>query len=70
VPHDALHFEQGSSYVYRVERGTLHRIPVTVGNLNLTDVQILSGLKAGEQVALTTTNGQPLIDGEPVKIVD
>ncbi|HTW46874.1 MAG TPA: efflux RND transporter periplasmic adaptor subunit [Acidobacteriaceae bacterium] len=70
VPHDALHFEQGSSYVYRVEGGTLHRAPVTVGSVTLTDVQIVSGLKAGDQVALTTTNGQPLIDGEPVKIVD
>jgi HlyD family secretion protein len=70
VPHDALHFEQGSSYVYRVEGGTLHRVAVTVGSLNTNDVQIVSGLKAGERVALTTTNGQPLIDGEPVKIVD
>jgi HlyD family secretion protein len=70
VPHDALHFERGSSYVYRVEGGTLHRVPVTVGSLNLTDVQIVSGLKVGDQVALTTTNGQPLTDGEPVKVVD
>jgi HlyD family secretion protein len=70
VPHDALHFEQGSSYVYRVESGTLHRVPVTVGSLNLTDVQIVSGLRAGDRVALTTTNGQPLIDGEPVRVVD
>jgi HlyD family secretion protein len=70
VPRDALHTEQGSNYVYRVAGGTLHRDPVQVGQLNLTDVQILRGLRAGDQVALTTTNGQPLIDGEPVKIVD
>jgi HlyD family secretion protein len=70
VPHDAMHFEQGSSYVYRVEGGTLHRVPVSVGRVNLTDVQILSGLKAGDQVALITTNGQPLIDGQPVKVVE
>jgi HlyD family secretion protein len=70
VPRDALHSEQGSSYVYRVEGGKLHRVPVTVGSLNLSDVQIVSGLKAGDQVALTTTNGQPLLDGQPVTIVD
>jgi HlyD family secretion protein len=70
VPHDALHFEQGSSYVYRIERGTLRRVAVTVGRVNLTDVQIVNGLKVGDQVALTTTNGQPLIDGEPIKVVD
>jgi len=69
VPHDALHFEQGASYVYRLEGDTLHRVPVTVGTVNLTDVQIVSGLKAGQTVALNTTNGQPLADAEPVRIV-
>jgi HlyD family secretion protein len=70
VPRDALHSEHDSSYVYRVEGGTLHRVAVTYGGLNTNDVQILSGLKPGDQVALTTTNGQPLSDGEPVRIVD
>jgi HlyD family secretion protein len=70
IPRDALHPQQGANYVYRVERGTLHRVPVTVGSLDITGVQILGGLKAGDQVALTTTNGEPLIDGEPVKIID
>lgn len=69
VPHDALHFEQGASYVYRLEGDTLHRVPVTVGTVNLTDVQIVSGLKAGDKVALNTTNGQPLSDGVPVRAV-
>ncbi|HEX3663470.1 MAG TPA: efflux RND transporter periplasmic adaptor subunit [Acidobacteriaceae bacterium] len=69
VPHDALHFEQGASYVYRLEGDTLHRTPVTVGTVNLTDVQIASGLKAGDKVALNTTNGQPLSDGVPVEVV-
>jgi HlyD family secretion protein len=69
VPHDALHFEQGASYVYRLEGDTLHRVPVTVGTVNLSDVQIVSGLKAGDQVALNTTNGQPLSDGVPVRVV-
>ena len=69
VPHDALHFEQGASYVYRLEGSTLHRVPVTVGTVNLTDVQIVSGLEAGQAVALNTTNGQPLSDGVPVRVV-
>ncbi len=69
VPHDALHFEQGASYVYRLEGDMLHRVPVTVGTVNLTDVQIVSGLKAGDKVALNTTNGQPLSDGVPVRAV-
>lgn len=69
VPREALHIEQGSDYVYREEGGSLHRVPVTVGKLNLVSVQIISGLKAGDNVALNSTNGQPLIDGEPVRIV-
>jgi len=69
VPRDALHTEQGKSYVYRVLNGTLHRTPVTVGALNLTQVEILSGLREGDVVALGTTNGQPLSEGVAVKIV-
>lgn len=69
VPHDALHFEQGASYVYRLDGNTLHRVAVTVGTVNLTDVQIVSGLKPGDKVALGTTNGQPLSDGVPVNVV-
>lgn len=69
VPHDALHFERGASYVYRLEGDTLHRVPVTVGTVNLTDVQIVSGLQAGQVVALNTTNGQPLSDGVPVRVI-
>jgi len=69
VPRDALHIEGGATYVYRVRGNILHRVPVAVGNLNLVAVQIVSGLKAGEVVALTTTNGQPLIDGQPVQII-
>ena len=69
VPRDALHIEQGASYVYRVENGSLHRVAVTVGKLNLVSVQIISGLSAGDTVALNTTNGQPLTGGAPVRIV-
>jgi HlyD family secretion protein len=69
VPRDACHFDPGATYVYRVERGTLYRVPVTVGSSNLIESQIISGLKAGDQVATTTTNGEPLADGVPVKIV-
>jgi HlyD family secretion protein len=69
IPRDALYFEQGSPYVYRVANGSLHRAQVTLGKLNLTDVQIVRGLKAGDVVATGTTNGQPLGDGLPVNIV-
>ncbi len=69
VPRDALHTEQGKSYVYLVVNGRLHRTPVVVGALNLTQVEIRSGLHEGETVALGTTNGQPVSQGAAVEIV-
>jgi HlyD family secretion protein len=69
VPRDALHIERGAPFVYRKEGNSLHRVNVTIGVLNLTDVQITSGLKAGDVVALGTTNAQPLSEGVPVKVV-
>ncbi|MGA7884448.1 MAG: efflux RND transporter periplasmic adaptor subunit [Acidobacteriaceae bacterium] len=69
IPRDALFFEQGSPYVYRVADGSLHRTQVTLGRLNLSQAQIVSGLKAGDMVATGTTNGQPLGDGQPVTVV-
>jgi HlyD family secretion protein len=69
VPRDALHTEQGKSYVYRVINGRLRRTAVTVNALNLTQVEITSGLKEGETVSLGTTNGQPVSEGVAVEIV-
>jgi HlyD family secretion protein len=70
VPREALHVEGGRDYVYVVSRGTLHRVPVEVGALNLTVVQILKGLEPHTTVALGTTNGAPISEGVPVRIVN
>ena len=69
VPREALHTENGLSYVYRVVHGRLKRTRVTVGNLNLTQIQINSGVSAGDVVALGSTTTQPLVDGAPVDVV-
>jgi len=66
IPREALHTDRGRSYVFRVVNGTLRRTEVTVGNLNLTQVEILTGLKEGDVVALGSTNAQPLVAGMPV----
>jgi|HubBroStandDraft_6_1064221.scaffolds.fasta_scaffold21604_3 HlyD family secretion protein len=70
VPREALHIEGGRDYVYVVSGDTLHRAPVQVGAINLTMVQILSGLKDGTVVALGTTNGAPISEGAPIRIVN
>ena len=69
VPREALHSENGKTYVYRVVKGALLKTYVTVGTLNLTQVAILSGLAEGDLVATGTENGQPLQEGVPVKVV-
>jgi len=70
VPREALHIEGGRDYVYTVSNGALHRTLVQVGAINLTMVQIVSGLKAHTVVALGTTNGTPISEGVPIRIVN
>jgi HlyD family secretion protein len=70
VPREALHVEGGRDYVYVVEKDTLHRAVVQVGAINLTEVQIVSGLKPHAVVALGTTNGAPVTEGVPIRIVE
>lgn len=67
APRDALRSENGKTYVFRVEGDELKRTPVTIGNFNLSQVAILSGLKAGDWVATGTISGQPLQEGVPIK---
>ena len=69
VPREALHSENGKSYVYKVVKGTLQRTYVTTGTINLTQAAILSGLDEGDLVASGSENGQPLQEGIPIKVV-
>jgi HlyD family secretion protein len=70
VPREAFHTEAGKDYVYIVSKDKLQRDGVQVGAINLTQVQIRSGLEEGATVALGTTNGQPITDGVPIRIVE
>ncbi len=69
VPREALHTEQGLTYVYKVVHGSLKRSQVTVGSLNLTQVQIRSGVGSGDVVALGSVGGQPLTNGVAVDVL-
>jgi HlyD family secretion protein len=68
IPREALHSEGGKDYVYLLHGNMLRRKPVTKGALNLTQVQIVDGLKENDTVALSTTNGETLAEGVPVHI--
>jgi HlyD family secretion protein len=67
MPREALHEQNGNYFAFKVENGELVRAPITIGTPNLTQVPILSGLQAGDTVAIGTTNGQPLQEGVPIK---
>ncbi len=68
VPREALHSENGKSYVYRLEKKVLRHVPVTVGARNLTQVEITKGLTEHDVLALSTTNGEPLAEDVPVHV--
>lgn len=68
VPREALHVENGKTFVYKVVGDELVRTPVTPGSYNLTREQIVSGLKEGDTIATGTINGQPLQEGVPVQV--
>lgn len=70
IPREALHTEGASDYVYRIVQGKLVRTPVQVGVLNLTRVEILSGLTEKDMVALNATSNRDLSNGLTVKIVE
>jgi len=55
------------SYVYVARDGVLQRVPVTTGIRSGTSVEIVSGLKGGEQVVCALDPG--LTDGQMVKAI-
>lgn len=73
IPREALHIEGASGsndFVYRVIDNRLVRTPVQVGVVNLTRVEITSGLTEKDTVALSSTSNHELSNGLPVKVVE
>jgi HlyD family secretion protein len=70
VPREALRTEGAIDYVFRVVGGKLVRTPVQVGVVNLTRVEITSGLTEKDTVALSATSNRDLSHGLAVKIVE
>lgn len=69
VPREALHTD-GGDFVYRVVNGKLVRTPVVVGVVNLTRVEIVSGLTDKDTVALSATSNRDLTNGLAVKAIE
>jgi HlyD family secretion protein len=69
IPREALHTDNGN-YVYRVIDNKLVRTPVQVDLVNLTRVEIVSGLADKDTVALNATSNRDLSNGLAVKVVE
>jgi HlyD family secretion protein len=52
IPREALHTDGTLNYVYRIVNGSLVQTPVVPGVINLTNVEIVSGLTANDMVVL------------------
>jgi HlyD family secretion protein len=68
IPREALHTDNGTGFVFVLRDDKLHRTPVKLGTISLTQVGILEGLKDHDVVALSSTSGQPLSDGASSRI--
>jgi multidrug efflux pump subunit AcrA (membrane-fusion protein) len=53
VPLQSVFTKENSSYVYLFERNKFTMTEVVLGQANLSHVEIVSGLKAGQQISLT-----------------
>jgi HlyD family secretion protein len=68
IPREGLRIDDsGRDYVFGVDNGRLKRIPVTINALNLMKVQIASGLRPGDVVALSAVDGANLQSGQTVR---
>jgi RND family efflux transporter MFP subunit len=66
VPGDAVRLDGGKAYVFVVKDGRIERLAVRTGLESGSDVQIIAGLRRGEQV-VTSSSGE-LRDGSRVSV--
>jgi multidrug efflux pump subunit AcrA (membrane-fusion protein) len=68
VPQDALRYQYGVYKVYTVEQSALRETEVKIGAREGQDVEVVSGVKDGDRVAVPV-EGEELRDGAPVESV-
>jgi HlyD family secretion protein len=70
VSREAIHVENGHSYVYEVVNDQLVRRDVETSISNLTRIEITKGLQDNALVAISTLNGQPLKPKMAVRVAE
>ncbi|PYQ47633.1 MAG: efflux transporter periplasmic adaptor subunit, partial [Acidobacteria bacterium] len=68
VPQDALRYQYGVYKVYTVEQSALRETEVKIGAREGGDVEVVSGVKDGDRVAVPV-EGEELRDGARVESV-
>lgn len=69
IPREALHVDGANAFVYRVDDDHLQKVLIKIGALNLTQVQVLSGIEEHATVALSAVDGTDLHNGMAVHAV-
>lgn len=69
IPREALHTDAGN-YVYRIVDGRLVRTSIQLGVVNLTRVEVVSGLTDHDLVALNATTNRDLANGLEVAPIE
>ena len=68
VPINIIQRTEKGNFVYVVEGKTAKMIPVTLGLSYQSEIEVLSGVTAGDKVI--TTGYQDVVDGQPVLVKD
>ncbi len=68
IPRGALMRDGNTRFVYLLDGGRARRRRVNVGLIGPTEVEIISGIREGDQVILPAAT--PLRDGDAVKIIE
>ncbi|HEX9665130.1 MAG TPA: efflux RND transporter periplasmic adaptor subunit [Thermodesulfobacteriota bacterium] len=66
VPADAITVEKNNKYVYKVKNGKVEKVQIETGIDDGIRVQVVTGLKAGEEIIIKGNN--TVSDGDTVKV--
>jgi len=69
APREAVHLDDGKSYIFEIVDNELKRRDVETSVSNLTDVEITKGIAEKSLIVLGSTNAKPLRPGMSVKVV-
>ncbi len=71
IPREALHTDGARNYVYRIINGRLAQTNIVTGVVNLTNVEVVSGLTANDTIVLSAKSSvTELTNGLEVKRVE